>query len=214
MILKTPPIAIISLKNARDRREFMRKQLNSYGLDYWIFDAVDGNLLNNLPLKIYDSNRAIKCCKRELTKNEIACIMSHINIWSFFLNGSHENILIFEDDAILDKNFPIILKELKKFPNDWDMINFCSSQGQYELLEHTIETYMLKKFTSKMNGAVAYILNRKTATHCMQQVYPIRTSTDGLLASLCQTKKINCYGTSPEVVYVDDFKFPSLIGMR
>lgn len=33
-----------------------------------------------------------------------------------------------------------------------------------------------------MNGAVAYILNKKAAKICLQRAFPIRVAADGLLA--------------------------------
>ena len=65
-----------------------------------------------------------------------------------------------------------------------------------------------------MNGAVAYILNRKAAKECLYQVYPIRIASDGLLANLCQSGIVKSYGTQPQVVSINDERFPSTIGKR
>lgn len=110
---------------------------------------MNGKELTNIPEATYSAERAIACCKRELTKNEIACAMSHINVWRFFLSSSYKNILILEDDAILNDDFSELLDNLDSFPEGWDMINFCSSQGQYNLIDQKVNNYAFKKYTKK-----------------------------------------------------------------
>ena len=210
------PIAIINLERSPERLKNITKQLNQLCLDYFIIDAIDGKKLstNNLPKNIYDSQRAFKCIKRDLTINEIACVMSHIKAWNFLKKSSYNEILVLEDDALFGTRLRTIINNVGSFPSDWDLINLYSGQGEYELLSQSIENLKLKVFTNKMNGAVGYIINRSCVKKCLHQVYPIRMASDGMLAGLTSAKIIKSYGTIPQVITINDELFPSTIGKR
>ena len=118
----------INLDKDQDRRAHMEKQLTSLGFEYERVVAVDGRMLSQDEIsELYDSNTSIKYNKKDLTRGEIGCALSHKKCHELALNSKNGYILIVEDDIELPKNFKQIvefeiIRNSKKYK--WDYLQF------------------------------------------------------------------------------------------
>lgn len=100
----------INLKRRPDRREFMSRQFERLGLRPQWFDAVDG--LDLSPEQAGDHR-----------PGGIACSLSHLGVIRDARLHDHPSVLIFEDDAVLCRDFNERLALfLSLAPQDWDML--------------------------------------------------------------------------------------------
>ena len=93
-------VFVISLQDAVRRRDRLIGQLNSAGLDYEIFDAVDGR--QGLPSAyehMVDRKAMIAEFGRVLTDAECACAISHQLVYNEIIKRGLKGAVILEDDA-------------------------------------------------------------------------------------------------------------------
>jgi glycosyl transferase, family 25 len=107
-------IFIISLPKDRHRREFLEGQLRKLELPFSVEQAVHGAKLSPEELEAsYDRNKAIRRFNRELSRGEIGCALSHVNIYKKMCANNIPYALVLEDDArILDDGLPETLSKL------------------------------------------------------------------------------------------------------
>jgi len=104
-------ILIINTKPAIQRREFQTKQLERLSLPFTIIEALSAHDLDN---DIYIKHK--NDWQRPLKNTELACYFSHKKAWEQVLKNKAP-ALILEDDALLSKKTPEILKNLESTTN-------------------------------------------------------------------------------------------------
>jgi len=147
-------IFIINLSSAIKRRQFQQKQLSKLGLDYEILKATS----------IYDIShetfaKHYKDWQRPLRKTEVACYFSHRSAWQKIID-TNTAALILEDDALLSKCVPELLKSFINKQNI-DLINlevagrkkFISKIGE----DIVCNTKLLRLYQDR-TGAAGYVL--------------------------------------------------------
>jgi GR25 family glycosyltransferase involved in LPS biosynthesis len=99
-------IYIINLKRRLDRKKYMLNQLEEYGITNFEFiDAVDGDELTDFQIKKECNFKKMKRISRLLTKNEIACALSHQKVYKRIISENDNRAIILEDDTILSDTF-------------------------------------------------------------------------------------------------------------
>ena len=97
---------VINLARRTDRRESFLIR-NSFLTDVNFVEAADGNTLTNDDLttaEIYiDQSYKNRYTDKKITKGEIGCFISHYGVWKMCVE-MNETIMVFEDDAIVDRN--------------------------------------------------------------------------------------------------------------
>ena len=93
---KFDKIFVISLKNNRERQNYIEKSLNKYNIKFEFFITEKPNIENinilekEYNLEIIDYNKVNYGC--------IGCFNSHLKIWKQIIDNSWNNVLIFEDN--------------------------------------------------------------------------------------------------------------------
>ena len=113
----------------------MEKEFEKEGLDVEFFKACDG---------------------RAMGKDGIfGCAQSHINIWKDIVSKGYENVLIFEDDVWLEKDFKKYL-EILETPEKWDILYLGAS---VPILEQNSDGHFTQ---CKALGTFGYIMNKNS----------------------------------------------------
>lgn len=119
-------VLYINLEKDIKRRNFMEQQLKEIGFEYERIPAVDGRALSEIEVsELYDSQTSIKYNKKDLTRGEIGCALSHKKCHE--IARDYEYTLILEDDVALPKNFKeIVDKQVAKnnAKKRWDYLQF------------------------------------------------------------------------------------------
>ena len=127
-------IFIINLSDAVERREFQKQQLFQLGLEYKILNAVS---IDDISSEIY--KKYYYDWQRPLRNTEVACYFSHKLAWDKIIK-TDQPALILEDDALLSKCVPELLKSFTNKKN----VDFI-----------TLEVAGRKKFISKIGEDIA-----------------------------------------------------------
>jgi GR25 family glycosyltransferase involved in LPS biosynthesis len=112
-----PRTVVINLPRYASRREQTIKELSSKNVKFSWIDAVDGMELTQSELSEFCTPLA----RWFMTPGMIGCFLSHRRCWEECAR-SGEDLLIFEDDVILAKNFRKIVTVARKRCNETDLV--------------------------------------------------------------------------------------------
>lgn len=180
--MKSINIYCISLKNAKNRRDFMTKQVKKAGFEnFEYYDAVDANKIdkNNLISRgIYDDFLSNKYHNRSLTNGEIACSLSHGRVYEIIVKKNIKMALILEDDALFVSDY-INSIDLSILPNGWDIVFLSSFYLVKPPLGHIIKNLYT---TESWNGSCAgYIVSENGAKKLADSYLPVIHAADGFV---------------------------------
>lgn len=121
--MNTPPIFVISLARAKNRRAMMIKRLNDLGAQYEMVDAVDGEAADPA---LYQSRLRRDIIRRkygrDMTLGEIGCYLSHYNLWQRVANENIPCALILEDDSEWDDDLLSVTVAVEHLQWRWGVV--------------------------------------------------------------------------------------------
>ena len=123
-----PPVFVISLARAAERRADMIRRLDAADVRYEIVDAVDGATLDLSQLKerIKPGLLSEKADRVADTLNSgaIGCYLSHYHLWERMVREGVECALVLEDDVEWSGDFFQVVREV--VASEWALGN-CQS---------------------------------------------------------------------------------------
>jgi glycosyl transferase family 25 len=180
--IRNLPMYCISLASAVRRRELVTRQARLLGLTHFhLVEAVDAASLTTGTLQagdLYDEASAIKYHGRPLTRGEIACSLSHGDLYERIIAAGHPYAVILEDDALF---VPTRLDRLNlgDLPADFDVV-FLNSFRDQEPPQGRIR-HNIYSDASYEGSAAAYLVSRKGAEKLSRACRPVIHAADGLL---------------------------------
>lgn len=152
-------IVCINLLERPDKLESSKKRFANHNIKVEYFHPVIygfNNIIAN-SLKEYPSYKGIL---NTYQPNELGCTFSHYHVIKQALLEGHNSLFIFEDDALLHKDFNQLLdKYMQELPSHWDSIMLYSY-----MYDTTEENYMISKHLMKANmswSTLAYGMTRE-----------------------------------------------------
>lgn len=189
----------------------MLELCNRYKLDFVFSNAVDGSLLDQGYMEqIYSGDESVKMVGRELSRNEIGCALSHMSIYRDIIEKNLEMSVVFEDDIIVDEDFPDILKNIDKIPENWDIVLFGHHPERSREEETCVRLFGRKKLNDRYCiarpgelacGAYAYLIKNSGARKMVELLKMIDMPVDHLTGS---EKYLNVYVVHPAVIKIHD----------
>ena len=200
---------VISLKNQAERRERITKLLDSRGVSFEIFDAVNGRELTDEQKALcYDKDEVVLemtggrklLVEDRMIPSEIGCAMSHLALYKKIIDDGVQNAVVFEDDLELSDDTFEAISNIDCIKEPWDIINFSSHIG-IKSLPGAKKYYANKEkgfYFQRLgmrNKTLDAIFNRRrflTCTACyiirpnackklIELGYPVRLNSDYLL---------------------------------
>ncbi|MEP7238269.1 MAG: glycosyltransferase family 25 protein [Ferruginibacter sp.] len=119
-------ILVVSVPRFTDRHEKVKQQLT--GLPFDFFWGADKLALNYDVAKTdgtYDEQRAQKLQRqgKALNLGEIACSLSHRNLYTAMIGNGWEKVLILEDDVLpLIANMDALPAAMQELPQNWELV--------------------------------------------------------------------------------------------
>jgi len=147
-------IFVINLSGDVERRHFQKQQLSELGLDYKILNAISIDDINNETYKKHYFD-----WQRPLRNTEVACYFSHRSVWQKIITKNMP-ALILEDDALLSKCVPELLKSFTNKKN----VDYISLEvaGRKKIIskigENIVCNSKLYRLYQDRNGAAGYVL--------------------------------------------------------
>jgi glycosyl transferase family 25 len=203
-----PPVWVVSLERAPERRSFVVQSFADTGLVYEIVDAVDGTTLSSDELRSYSRARSLFEVGRGLMEGEVGCALSHLRLLQRMLDEGLPEVLIVEDDVAPMPALARLLERRDRLPADRDVVTFCSLwdtaaprpvAGVDLDDEHGVCTYRRMLF-----GAQCYLITAAAARRVLDVAYPIRMPYDELLFRR-RPANLRVYGVEPRVVRLEPF---------
>ncbi len=97
-------VHVISLKRS-DRRESIGKVLTDQNVPFTFEDAFDARVISDSEFgMLYDDDSARSRYGRSLSRAEVACFISHREVWKKIAESGHGAVVL-EDDALLESAF-------------------------------------------------------------------------------------------------------------
>jgi GR25 family glycosyltransferase involved in LPS biosynthesis len=204
------PMFCINLDRRPDRwRNFTNQPgVKRLGNQIKRWSAVDGK---NIDWK-NDPNVSLVCKRNILEKSRraheelesvggVGCAYSHISIWKWLAQSSHDACLIFEDDLILPSDFPE--KAQFTFNNsptiqamDFDILTFASGSTVTEFKDRILGERFIKGVTAFFCFN-CYIITKKCAQRLLTQCFPICEHIDLWVSLFKFTKDLKIITTHP-----------------
>ena len=118
-------IYVITIERNIDRQVRMTNLLKPFGLAFSFIFGIDGRKISDKDLNnVIDAEKSKKRLKYDLSKNEIACSLSHINALKTFLENDKLDYALFLEDDISISNLESLEAAVKLMPkpNEWDLL--------------------------------------------------------------------------------------------
>lgn len=187
------PVFVVNLERSRDRRVRMEKILSDAAIPHEFVPAFDGAKEDaSFVQKTIDESVFMKNIRGSfLTRGEVGCAMSHINLYKKIIDEKIPYACIIEDDIdITDTSAFKFLTDEKYCRNqkDWDLLLLGHIQ-QVEASDTALVSFFKKKTDSGVKIAVpvqfcysttGYIINSRAAGLLYEKGLPVRVPADFL----------------------------------
>ena len=220
------PVFIIHYKKLTDRKEYLDTALKKEGFTkiHW-FEDNDRNTMtpDQLALYKYDEDKwysmnalwkQYDAKPRLLTKPEIACAVTHIEIYKYIIDHDIEHAIVFEDDAILLPDFAKNIKRtINELPPDFDACFLTNAFGwtvnSYKIGHGFLgslnkNTYSPDKSVYKMSGgkcADSFILSKKGASLLYRDIIPFCLPLDWCHTPIFLKNNMSIYWAEPALTH-------------
>lgn len=134
-------IFIITLPHRKDRLNLITSQLDSFGLEYEVFNGVNGKNIK---------------AKYESDNGNVGCTASHGQVLQRAQIMGLNNCLVLEDDCELSDDFLQRITDLQ-LPNNWDLCYLSGTHREQPIKVNDILSRCVRTLTTH-----AYIANLKS----------------------------------------------------
>jgi len=116
-------VFVINMEKDKDRLETFDNCMKENKIVYERFNGIDGT-------KVTRDERLTEYCNTFCTDGMKGCALSHRSLWDVMVKYGYKNIMVFEDDAIIDKDFDKRFNHVwNDLPKDYDIMYFGCTFG-------------------------------------------------------------------------------------
>ncbi|UPQ88099.1 glycosyltransferase family 25 protein [Vibrio sinaloensis] len=158
-------IYVISLKRSPERRENIKKQLDTLGLEFEFFDAVDGRAEPPHPLFArYDYNKRLWLTSGRMpSKGELGCYASHYLLWQKCVD-LNAPILIIEDDSDVQPRIKELLPLIEAKTIEYGFLRLEPETEKCALYEkESSDSYSIYFMSDNFGGTRSYAICPQSA---------------------------------------------------
>lgn len=172
------PIYVISLARAKQRRAKFASEFERAGLDYTIFEGVDGELSPKELLDNFDARAWSRNMGGPLSLGHLGCYMSHVQLWRQVADRNDAIALICEDDVTFSLEFPHALASALSMQSQWDIVRFSCIRAKGRLLQGISGKFSLNAYWGPFTGNGCYLIKRDVAACLAGSFLPICRAHD------------------------------------
>lgn len=189
-------VFIINLKRSQDRRNHIKKIMDSQNIEYSFFDAIDGHIEHPLFSDYNYIKRLWLTSGKAPTKGEMGCYASHYLLWMKCI-AINEPILILEDDVILKENFRTHLSILHSKTKEYGFIRIQPGIRGRTHCVYDDKSCKIHLMEDNFGGAVGYTISPIAASKLIKHRWSL---------------PVDCYIGLPFIHGVSSFLYePSII---
>jgi len=200
-------VYVINMDKDTERLKRIHEQMHKHGIAYTRVPGIVGASVGY--------HEALSgFCNQFCTTGMKGCALSHRMIWEDMLKNRYENVAVFEDDAILDEDFNVKLRQgWEQLPNDYDLYYLgCDAMCENADVTSNVFNTILNthpetvdhnlKAVSGSVGTHAYIISEKCAKVILDA--PVHTHIDFQLHKWVDEFNLNAYSITPVIVRVKE----------
>ena len=220
---------VVSVPRFTDRHEKVKQQLA--GLPFDFFWGADKLQLNYNEVKAdgtYDEQKARKLQRqgKALNLGEIACSLSHRNLYAAIIANGWKKVLILEDDVLpIIENMNVLPDALNEIPEDWELVylgylkhekvtaGLKAKQFFYKIISalglmawnyKMVGNLLPKPYSKHLRKAGfhdcthAYAVTLEGAKKLLAAQTPVVNRADDLLSSTIMKGELNAFVTAPK----------------
>lgn len=173
----TTIIRVISLPDAADRRTRFVQRAVDAKVEWRFFDA-----LRTLPPGLrHEEDTAIVAKGRPLRPGELGCYASHWTVWTEFLAGDADRLIVLEDDVIVDWRYVAALSAEGSAAHRFDYLRLFNLRPT---LKRTVCRGLLRpndhvvELNGLAYGTQGYMLSRTAANKLVRHCRHVRRTID------------------------------------
>jgi glycosyl transferase family 25 len=162
-------VFVISLDSAIERRQHIDSEFKKYSVNFSFYDAIT-------PVTSEDAANSVGvdlARRGDLTKGEVACLLSHIMLWKKIVDLDLDYMAIFEDDVYLGENIQSFFNNFAWIPNDVHIIKLEAFDKKADLsffLKLSKNGRSLYHLKGMHLGGAGYILSKAAAEHYLELI--------------------------------------------
>ncbi len=172
-------VYVINLDRQTERLRWMERGLAAAGVSFRRVRAVDATHLAPAFIR-----RMTERNSRELTRYEIALVMSHRKAWRALLRSPASHGVVFEDDVHIGRDFAALLAAIDAGDVAFDIVKL-ESVGERVLIDFgdacRIAGRQLGRLRSAYMGAAGYVINRRAAAKLLEVTRTMAVPADWFL---------------------------------
>ncbi|PKP74297.1 MAG: hypothetical protein CVT84_09125 [Alphaproteobacteria bacterium HGW-Alphaproteobacteria-6] len=173
------PIFVISLPDMAERRRPLIEALEARGLEYALFDAVDGR--NGLPERaagLVDADPRQKTHGRRMGPREVCCALSHLLVYRMMVEKGIARAIVLEDDAVIGDRFADFARGRFGEAGDLCLMDHRRSRALRFGRRPGYLGHDILRAGPNPKGAAAYAITLAGARYIVDRALPVRRSPD------------------------------------
>lgn len=194
-------ILIVNLPRRKDRRERLKGQLDTQGINNYLFiDAVDGrdiDIHNNGDIE--DKTRP---------KGVYGCYLSHMKVWDYIVDNDLEYALVLEDDVNIENDFinkvDSLIDSLKSKGKEWDIL-YIGINCFDKCIGNYVDDNAYYITTQPYWGTQSYIIKKEAIMKISDNILPINIPIDVALMDRCKDGTLKCLSVLKQLTKVNDY---------
>jgi len=176
------PVFCISLPDATSRQANIRRQMTRLGFTtFRFFPAVNGRAKSTTEWEaegLYDAAAARQRFGDDLSRPNIGCTLSHVNVLKAIVESGLPQAIVVEDDVLLDAARLDEL-DLSQLPPNWDILFLTALYAETPPKEPV--TTGIYGFASYAGSTAAYLVSARGAKKLLQYALPVSWAADGFV---------------------------------
>lgn len=160
---------VISLQTEAKRRAHMLTEFTKHGIQFDFHDAITPSAATALASELH-----LQVDKTQLTDVELACFMSHVELWTSMQDNNIPYMAIFEDDVYLGSDAHFYLTQSTWLHPDWHIIDLEYFDRRVIVGQDAVTlptgNRKLLPLRSPNLGTAGYILSKEGATSLLAYI--------------------------------------------
>lgn len=235
-------VLVVSVPRFTDRHQRVQQRLEGLPFDFfWGADKLKLDLDTAKQSGIYDEEKAaaLERLNKPLSLGELACALSHRNVYEAMIENGWEKILILEDDVWpLYNNMQLLTPALKELPPQWDLVylgylkhekvtaqlklkqffyKILSSAGLMKWNYTMVSNLLPKRYSAHLKKAGfhdcthAYAITLEGAKKLLAAQTPVVYRADDLLSYTILKGDFTAFVTEPKFFDQEDFHLQEMV---
>lgn len=205
-------IWLINLPQNQDRLARMAQQLDSMGLPWQLFSAVNGREHFDELILQADPEAYAKNMGSPILPGKLGVYASHTRVWKEFIRSDYEFALIFEDDVVFHDNFVEALSAAYQAKNHWDIVRFNCVRAKLPIQQGVVGQWRLNAYIGPFTGNAAYLIRKDIAIKLVSQIGPQTRALDHELNRFFH-HDYRLLGMEPWASHTDDGNVSTITGV-